>query len=54
MFFLGFKSEEAKQNALEQLKSLKFDNYSRLDVQFPSNSGLNLITIFEDYDSKRT
>ena len=48
--FLGFKSEEAKQNALKQLKSLKFDDYSRLDIQFPSSSGLNSITIFEDYD----
>lgn len=49
--FLGFKSEEAKQNALKQLKSLKFDDYSRLDIQFPSGSGLNSITIFEGYDS---
>lgn len=49
--FLGFKSQEAKEKAVEQLKNLKFDNYSSRDIQFFSNSGLNTISIFEDYDS---
>lgn len=52
--FIGFKSQKAKEQALEQLKDFKFNSYSSREVQFPAGSGLNTISIFEDYDSKRT
>ena len=46
--FLEFKSQEAKEKAVEQLKNLKFDDYSSRDIQFSSDSGLNTISIFND------
>lgn len=46
--FLEFKSQEAKEEAIEQLKNIKIDNYSSREIQFPANSGLTSISIFED------
>lgn len=49
--FLEFKSEIAKVTALEQLKNLKYNEYSLTEVQFPANSGLDTISLFEEHDS---
>lgn len=46
--FLGFKSEEARNEAITQLKNIKVDAYSPREIQFPSDSGLNTISLFED------
>lgn len=46
--FLGFKSEEARNEAITQLKNIKVDVYSPREIQFPSDSGLASISIFED------
>ena len=48
--FIGFNSEEEKIKALEQLQNIEFDDYSSVQVQFPANSGLTTISIFENYD----
>lgn len=45
--FLGFKSQESKEKAIEQLKDIKIDNYSLKDIRFLANSGLTSISIFE-------
>ena len=50
--FLGFKSQEAKEKAMYQFdKNITYTSYSSRDLQFPVNSGINTISIFEDYDS---
>lgn len=49
--FLGFESEEARNKAIEQLKNIKIDAYSPREIQFPSDSGLTSISLFENYDS---
>lgn len=46
--FLQFKTEEAKNKAVKQLLTLKFDDYGLTDLQFNSNSGLTSISLFED------
>lgn len=46
--FIGFKSEKEKIEALKQLQNIEFDDYSSVQVQFPPNSGLTTISIFED------
>ena len=46
--FIGFKSEKEKIEALKQLQNIEFDDYSLTQVQFPPNSGLTTISIFED------
>ena len=48
--FIGFNSEEEKIKALEQLQNIEFDDYSLTQIQFPPNSGLTTISIFENYD----
>lgn len=48
---LEFDSEEAKITALKLLKELKYINVSSKMIQFPANSGLISISIFENYDS---
>lgn len=49
--FIGFKSEEEKVKALKQLQNIEFDDYSLTQIQFPPNSGLTTISIFESYES---
>lgn len=46
--FIGFKSEKEKIKALKQLQNIEFDDYSPTQIQFPPNSGLTTISIFED------
>lgn len=46
--FLGFKSEEARNEAIAQLKNIKLIAYSPREIQFPSDSSLNTISLFED------
>ena len=49
---LGFKSQEAKEKAMYQFdKNITYISYSSRDLQFPTNSGINTISIFENYDS---
>lgn len=46
--FLGFESEEARNKAITQLKNIKVDAYSPKEIQFPSDSGLTTISLFND------
>lgn len=46
--FLGFKSEEARNEAITQLKNIKVNAYSPRDIQFSSDSGLTSISLLED------
>ena len=49
---LGFKSQEAKEKAMYQFdKNITYISYSSRDLQFPANSGIDSISIFDDYDS---
>lgn len=47
--FLEFKSQEDKEKAIEKLKGFKIGHYySATEIQFPANSNLTSISIFEN------